>query len=423
MTHGPSSNVVRVGATVVGLAAVATLSGAAATHATPKHQTRPLAPAEVHAAALPQLPLTPEMLSRGAPADAKLLPRKPVHAAHPAPATHPVISGLAANGIPTIALNAYRVAAARMASADPGCGIQWPLLAAIGRVESDHGRYGGALLYADGTSLPRIIGIPLDGSRSAYIGDTDGGTLDGDARYDHAVGPMQFIPNTWASWGVDGNGDGVASPFNVNDAALAAARYLCASGGDLRTHAGQVAAVLAYNDSDQYLAQVLALALAYAHGVRVDDVPITGPTTGGLPPASPWGGAPVNPAVPSAGTPPGAVPPAARAHATPPKTTAAPGGAHSSAPTGALSGPVSSGHNGGGNSGAGGGSDGGGGNGGSGGSTGNHPGTPTPTPTPTHSPGPGGTPTPTPTPNPLQTVINGVLCTLSLLGIPICPPS
>src|SRR5437879_4351238 len=121
----------RVGATVVGLAAVATLSGAAATHAAPKHPDRPLAPVRAHAATLPQLALAPEMLARGAPAGAKVLPRKPAHAAHPAPATHPVISGLAANGIPNIALNAYRLAAARMASADPGCGIQWPLLAAI----------------------------------------------------------------------------------------------------------------------------------------------------------------------------------------------------------------------------------------------------------------------------------------------------
>jgi membrane-bound lytic murein transglycosylase B len=420
MTHGLSSNPVRAGVTLAGLAAVATLSGAAATHAAPKHPAHPLTPTHVHAAALPQLPLTPEMLSRGAPAGANLLPRKPVHVAHPAPATHPVISGLAANGIPNTALNAYRVAAARMASADPGCGIQWPLLAAIGRVESDHGRYGGAMLYADGTSLPRIIGIRLDGSRSAYIGDTDGGTLDGDTRYDHAVGPMQFIPSTWASWGVDGNGDGVTSPFNVNDAALAAARYLCASGGNLRTHAGQVAAVLAYNDSDQYLAQVLALALAYGQGVRVDDLPITGRTTGGLPPGGPWAGAPVNPAVPSAGTPPG-TPPAPHGRVGPPGSTAARGGTGGSttAPATAPSRPASSGSSGGGNAGGSGG--GAGGNGAAGGGPGTHPGTPAPTPTPSRPSGPGSTPTPTPTPNPLQTVINGVLCTLSLLGIPICP--
>jgi len=377
---------------VAALAAAASLSGASATDAAPKQPVPAHAP--YAAAHLPQLPLTPEMLSRGAPPGAKVLPVKPVHVVHPAPATKPVISGLAA---------------ARLASAEPSCGIQWPLLAAIGRVESDHGRFGGALLYPDGTSLPRIIGIPLDGSRSAYIGDTDGGRLDGDTHYDHAVGPMQFIPSTWASWGIDGNGDGVANPFNIDDAALAAARYLCASGGDLRGHAGQVAAVLAYNDSDQYLAQVLALAAAYAQGVPVDDLPISGPTTGGLPPASPWAGLPVNPALPpsgaSAASPPGGGPaasgPGSRAGAGSSRRSTSPAGGPG-APTSGP-GPTSA-------------------------PTGGKPGQPhnpgsSPTPTPTATPsGPGSpSPTPTPPPNPLQTIVNGVLCTVRLLGLPLCP--
>jgi len=68
--------------------------------------------------------------------------------------------------------------------------------------------------------------------------------------------------------GVDANGDGAADPFNVNDAALAAARYLCAAGGDLRSSAGQVAAVLAYNYSDEYVAQVLALAGRITRALR-----------------------------------------------------------------------------------------------------------------------------------------------------------
>jgi membrane-bound lytic murein transglycosylase B len=389
---------------VAALAAVATLSGASATDATPKQRPPARAPEAAHQ--LPQLPLTPEMLSQGAPPGAKVLPGKPVHVAHPAPATKPVISGLAANGVPNIALNGYRLAAARLASAEPSCGIQWPLLAAIGRVESNHGRYGGALLYPDGTSLPRIIGIALDGSSSAYIGDTDGGRLDGDTRYDQAVGPMQFIPSTWASWGIDGNGDGIANPFNIDDAALAAARYLCASGGDLHSRAGQVAAVLAYNHSDQYLAQVLALAAAYAQGVPVDDLPISGPTTGGLPPADPWSGLPVNPALPPSGasgasTPagaPAAAQPGSRAGAGAPNRPGSPaagpgrptsGSTPTSAPTSGQ--PHDPGS----------------------------PATPTPTPSGTGS----SSAPPTPPPNPLQTVVNGVLCTLKLLGLPVCPTS
>jgi membrane-bound lytic murein transglycosylase B len=184
-------------------------------------------------------------------------------------ATVGTISALAAGGIPRTALDAYVNAATRANAQDPACKLPWPLLAGIGRVESDHGRYGGAVLYSDGTSSIKILGIPLDGSRSATITDTDGGRLDGDTTYDRAVGPMQFIPSTWASYGADGNGDGKIDPFNVFDAALAAAHYLCAAGGDLSTAPGQARAVLAYNHSSAYLAEVVALEKIYAAGAGV----------------------------------------------------------------------------------------------------------------------------------------------------------
>ncbi len=236
-------------------------------------------------------------LSRGAPKGAKLLQAKPVHVSRPAPATPAAISGLSANGIPAVALNAYRLAAARLASAQPSCGIAWWLLAGIGRVESNHGRFGGATLSVTGESRPHIIGGALDGTVYDYIADTDGGRLDADSRFDHAVGPMQFIPSTWAGYGIDGNGDGIADPFNINDAALAAARYLCAAGGDLRTAAGQDRAVLAYNHSDEYLALVLGTARAYATGTPLD-APIHGGSTGVLPPVATSWLPPVNPGAP-----------------------------------------------------------------------------------------------------------------------------
>lgn len=219
----------------------------------------------------------------------------------PAPTGHAVISGLAANGIPTVALNAYRVAAARMQAADPSCGIQWWLLAAIGREESDHGQFGGAVLHPDGTSTPEIIGPALDGHGNQYIpAPSNGVQLDGDATYTHALGPMQFIPQTWAAYGTDADGDGVADIFDINDAALSAARYLCAAGGDLTTLAGQERAVLAYNHSSTYLAQVLALANAYRTGVPVSGLP-QGNLTGPLPPVSVTGPIPVvNPGPPTA---------------------------------------------------------------------------------------------------------------------------
>ena len=137
-------------------------------------------------------------------------------------------------GIPEVAKEAYEGAAAAA-----GCGVPWSLLAAIGRVESNHGRFAGATLLSDGRSDPPIVGIPLDGRPGvARITDTDGGRHDGDAVYDRAVGPMQFIPGTWAMFATDGDRDGKADPFDLDDAAAAAATYLCRAGGDLSSIAG-----------------------------------------------------------------------------------------------------------------------------------------------------------------------------------------
>ena len=170
---------------------------------------------------------TISFLSAGAPSGSIVLASAPAQVGDSAPIAPTVISGLAANGIPNVALNAYRVAAARMGSAQPSCGIDWSLLAGIGRVETNHGRFRGAVLNSDGTSSPRIMGPPLNGVQFAFIRDTDGGSWDGDATFDRAVGPMQFIPATWRAYGIDADGTGSADPFNINDAALGAANYLC----------------------------------------------------------------------------------------------------------------------------------------------------------------------------------------------------
>ena len=241
----------------------------------------------------PTAPGLPE-LSADAPPGAVVLASTPERDPDPEPATPAVITGLAANGIPNVALNAYRVAAIRMASANPSCGIDWSLLAGIGRVESNHGRYGGAILSADGTATPKILGPALDGVRFAFIGDSDGGKWDGDTTYDRAMGPMQFIPTTWRAYAVDADGNGETDPFNINDAALGAANYLCTAGGNLRSDAGQRRAVFAYNHSDSYVNQVLALARAYATGIPVADLPISGITTGAVP-APDWTGIPAAP--------------------------------------------------------------------------------------------------------------------------------
>jgi hypothetical protein len=205
-------------------------------------------------------------------------------------------SQLAADGIPSTALIAYQDGASREHRLDPSCGFSWPLLAAIGRVESDHGRSGGALLHTDGLSTPRIIGIPLNGHGTALIRDSDHGVLDGDSVYDHAVGPMQFIPTTWGEYAVDGNSDGKADPFNIMDAAATAARYLCAAAPSLTTLAGQTQALRAYNDSDAYITLVLATESIYAKGVPGLTVPT--PPTGAAPSTPPAHVPPANPGAP-----------------------------------------------------------------------------------------------------------------------------
>ncbi len=108
-------------------------------------------------------------------------------------------------------------------------GIPWQVLAAINKVETNFG----------GNMGPSSAG---------------------------AVGWMQFMPDTWLRWGVDANGDGVADPWNADDAIYAAARYLAASGGssDIRS------AVFSYNHADWYVNEVMALAGVYAGGTSPD---------------------------------------------------------------------------------------------------------------------------------------------------------
>ncbi|MFC1229442.1 lytic murein transglycosylase [Streptomyces prasinus] len=155
------------------------------------------------------------------------------------------------SGIPATVLRAYRAAETSVGRTDPGCRLPWELLAAIGKVESGQAR-GGAV-DRNGTTRGRITGPPLDGRGFALIRDTDGGAHDGDTVYDRAVGPMQFLPSTWARWGADGNGDGRSDPNNIFDAALAAGHYLCAGDRDLGRAADLDRAILSYNHSRAYV--------------------------------------------------------------------------------------------------------------------------------------------------------------------------
>ncbi|MFI8525937.1 lytic transglycosylase domain-containing protein [Promicromonospora sukumoe] len=168
-------------------------------------------------------------------------------------------------GIPRRALAAYAGASLRLAETLPQCGIGWNTLAGIGAVESIHGSYLGAGVEDDGVVSPPIIGIALDGSEGVMeILDTDEGELDGDVRWDRAVGPMQFIPTTWGDYAQDGNLDGRTDPHQIDDAVLTAALYLCESGDDVTTDDGWQAALGAYNRSVSYARDVAELATSYA---------------------------------------------------------------------------------------------------------------------------------------------------------------
>jgi hypothetical protein len=196
----------------------------------------------------------------GAPSGAE----PPLAGAGPDPAW---VSQVAADaGLPDRALQAYAAAELRVDQEKPDCGLSWATLAGIGWVESRHGTLGGNSLGPDGRpAAGPIVGVALTGEGSlAAVPDTDGGALDGDATWDRAIGPLQFIPGTWARWGVDADGDGAADPQDVDDASLAAARYLCGAGSPLADPARWREAVLAYNRSEAYVGDVLQATDFYA---------------------------------------------------------------------------------------------------------------------------------------------------------------
>jgi hypothetical protein len=97
------------------------------------------------------------------------------------------------------------------------------------------------------------------------IHDTDGGRYDGDTKWDRAVGPMQFLPSTWLTWGPPGKVEGRANPQNIRAAATATAGYLCASGADISQPHPMALAVYSYNHSFDYVRLVLSVAARYAN--------------------------------------------------------------------------------------------------------------------------------------------------------------
>lgn len=140
----------------------------------------------------------------------------------------------------------------------PNCHIGWNTLAGIGFVETHHGTYG-----VEDSGDP-IVGPRLDGSEGFMeVPDTDNGEIDGDTEYDRAVGPMQFLPDSWRLYGADGD------PHNIADSAAASARLLCNShdsARDMSTPEGWSEALFSYNRSEQYMTDVRDAAANYALG-------------------------------------------------------------------------------------------------------------------------------------------------------------
>lgn len=204
--------------------------------------------------------------------------------------------------VPVIALAAYQRAATYAGRLYGGCGIGWFHVAGIGKQESNHGRFAGSKPNRSGDVYPPIRGIPLDGTRSLAIADTDLGQMDGDPVWDRAVGPTQFIPSTWkgyaARFDLDADGDGSEDPDNLFDAARATAIYLCRnSGGPLSELENLRRAVLAYNPSASYEAAVLAHMERYGGDLVPDLEGIGDPSPPGVvaPEAPPPTTAPVEP--------------------------------------------------------------------------------------------------------------------------------
>ncbi|MDP9389090.1 MAG: bifunctional lytic transglycosylase/C40 family peptidase [Actinomycetota bacterium] len=155
--------------------------------------------------------------------------------------------------------------------ASPACaGLPWQVVAAVGWVESRHARvrldpitneWRGVDPRTGDTEAP-ILGPALDGSaRTRAIPATRESTAyTGDPRWDHAIGPMQFLTSTFRAWALDGSGDGVTDPHNAFDAIATAGRYLCNGSSRLDS---LDAALRRYNNSAAYVAAVQDKALAY----------------------------------------------------------------------------------------------------------------------------------------------------------------
>jgi hypothetical protein len=242
-------------------------AGFAATASAPAPSGASVDPAPTPTAAvrevgiLPAEPATPQ--SMRSPSAVSGNPGDPLSQAPPAmPGDGFAILGDGPLAIPELVFYAYRAAEMQLAIDSPECGLPWHLLAAIGRLESNH----------------------ADNGRTDVLGTLAAARTTPDGR----LGPMQLPAAAWQRFPSDGNADGVTDPQNVFDATLAAGAWACAEGASARDGAGEARVAAMFNPSPEYLANVRTWSAAYKKGAEVSPaIPAVPPTAVPTPAAVP----------------------------------------------------------------------------------------------------------------------------------------
>ena len=145
--------------------------------------------------------------------------------------------------IPERALIGYATGELTLRQEQPNCHLSWVTLAGIGKASSDHGRFGGGTLNADGVASKALHAVPLQG-------------VAGEAASDQRSGPMQLTGAEWKR--------GAGNVQDIDDASVAAGRTLCANGTNLQAGQSWWNAIDKYRDSDLFRQQVLGNAQLYA---------------------------------------------------------------------------------------------------------------------------------------------------------------
>ena len=191
------------------------------------------------------------------------------------------IAGKAA-GVPARAGQAYQ------AAADQCPGLDWTLLAAIGAVETHHGHANGATLDPDtGEARPWIYGPALNGDAGTAAMPISGwaGWWGLTGPWQHAVGPMQFLPATFTTHAIDADGNGAANPHDIDDAVSAAANHICSAAGDQVDGPSEIARIYNPGDAANYATKLtdeqvrIQTAAAASGDVAAGLCPVAGPVT------------------------------------------------------------------------------------------------------------------------------------------------